>query len=862
MVIRMVFPAIPAPAKPDLGLLRQVRLGFALPKRFVNGVSFTTDPFSRPSSTQYPPTTTVHSSTPATSGIIHTALETDGRPSLQPFPTPEARNVTISTVLPRSNTTHASHTPLISSEANSTVHSWRRRAAEQAMLDQTEVFQPLATGPPPSQIPSRGDHPAPRLKIAQQSTPLSTNKFYANFFLGSQGQGVWTHPYSLTWSKGTQNAQSWGMAISHIDADQRVFGPRNSNIPGSPVQYYINPIAIQSIILSAVELGDSTVLTTDSLQAFSANANLFPQAGSSSKITFPLVQGMGFVTGMYSNLQPAIQSSVFFRSASSAAASANGIFKYQITLEDGKSWLLYAIPSNGQDPQLTLVSNTLLRGIPNWSGSIQVAKNPAGSSGEYIYDNAAGVYPVGASLTASTFSQTGTYQFRWTKSGLSGRNAPQLLMFALPHHVESFAGPTPFAKTNLRLQTTTKGVATAVIADFWTLIEANLPIDMGFAPWNGSLPQGSRSAKSLSPAAVSVIKTVAASEIRQDMNNQTNLDSMYFSGKALSKFAALIYAVHEMCGEPDLARLGLGQLKLAFARFATNQQIHPLVYETAWKGVVSSGTYTTGDPGQDFGNTYYNDHHFHYGYFIHAAAIIAYLDPPWLQLNKDWVNTLVRDAANPSSEDPYFPFSRMFDWYHGHSWAKGLFESADGKDEESSSEDAFFAYAIKMWGRVTGDRSMEARGNLMLAILARTLRNYFLLQDTNGNHPHEFTANAVTGVLFENKVDATTYFGTNLEYVHGIHMLPLLPYSALTRPSAFVAQEWSRFFDPGNASARDPASSVRGGWKGVLYANLALVDPRGSWEFFAKREFDAGWIDGGASRTWYLAFAAGLGGAP
>jgi endoglucanase Acf2 len=39
----------------------------------------------------------------------------------------------------------------------------------------------------------------------------------------------------------------------------------------------------------------------------------------------------------------------------------------------------------------------------------------------------------------------------------------------------------------------------------------------------------------------------------------------------------------------------------------------------------------------------------------------------------------------------------MFDWYHGHSFAKGLFESADGKDEESSSEDAFFAYAIKMW---------------------------------------------------------------------------------------------------------------------------------------------------------------------
>ncbi|KAL8723083.1 MAG: hypothetical protein Q9225_000554 [Loekoesia sp. 1 TL-2023] len=743
-----------------------------------------------------------------------------------------------------------------------TGRSIERRAAEQAMIDQTEVFQAVATSPPPSQIPSRGDHPAPRLNIASQSSPLSTNKFYANFFLGSQGQGVWTHPYSLTWSKGTQNAHSWGMAVSHIDADQRAFGPRNTAIPGSPVQYYINPIAIQSIILSAVELGNSTVMTTDSLQAFSVNANLFPQAGSSSKISFPLVQGIGFVTGIYTNLQPAIQSSVFFRSVSTAAASGNGIFKYQIILEDGKSWLLFAIPANGQDPQLSLVSNTLLRGVPNWSGIIQVARNPAGSSGEYIYDNAAGVYPTGVTLTASTFSQTGTYQFQWQKAGLTGKNAPQLLMFALPHHIESFAGPTPFAKTSLRMQTTTKGVATAVVADSWTLVEANLPVDMGFAPWNGSLPQGSRSARTLSPSAVNIINTVAAFEIRQDMDNQTNLDSMYFSGKALSKFAALIYTVHELCGEPDLARLGLGQLKIAFAKFSTNQQKYPLVYETAWKGVVSSGSYVTGDAGQDFGNTHYNDHHFHYGYFIHTAAIIAYLDPQWLQLNKEWVNMLVRDAANPSTSDPYFPFSRMFDWYHGHSWAKGLFESADAKDEESSSEDAFFAYAIKMWGRVTGDRSMEARGNLMLALLARTLKNYFLLQDGNANHPAEFVGNKVTGVLFENKVDATTYFGTNLEYVHGIHMLPLLPYSSLTRPPPFVLQEWSRFFDPSNRSSPDPASSVQGGWKGILYANLALIDPRKSWDFFAQRDFDMTWIDGGASRTWYLAWAAGLGGAP
>ena len=137
----------------------------------------------------------------------------------------------------------------------------------------------------------------------------------------------------------------------------------------------------------------------------------------------------------------------------------------------------------------------------------------------------------------------------------------------------------------------------------------------------------------------------------------------------------------------------------------------------------------------------------HKAYFIHTAAILADLDPHWLPSNKDWVNSLIRDASNPSTLDGYFPFSRAFDWYHGHSFAKGLFESADSKDEESTSEDAFFSYALKMWGQVTGDASMEARGNLMLAIQKRSFENYFLRKSDNINQPASFTGNKVAGIV-------------------------------------------------------------------------------------------------------------------
>lgn len=137
----------------------------------------------------------------------------------------------------------------------------------------------------------------------------------------------------------------------------------------------------------------------------------------------------------------------------------------------------------------------------------------------------------------------------------------------------------------------------------------------------------------------------------------------------------------------------------------------------------------------------------HKAYFIHTAAILADLDPHWLPSNKDWVNSLIRDASNPSTLDGYFPFSRAFDWYHGHSFAKGLFESADSKDEESTSEDAFFSYALKMWGQVTGDASMEARGNLMLAIQKRSFENYFLMKSDNINQPSNFIGNKVAGIV-------------------------------------------------------------------------------------------------------------------
>ena len=162
---------------------------------------------------------------------------------------------------------------------------------------------------------------------------------------------------------------------------------------------------------------------------------------------------------------------------------------------------------------------------------------------------------------------------------------------------------------------------------------------------------------------------------------------------------------------------------------------------------------------------------------------------------------------------------------------------------------------MKMWGKVTGDAAMEARGNLMLAVQKRSFRNYFLLESTNTNQPANFIANKVTGILFENKVDHTTYFGGKPEYIEGIHMIPINPSSAYTRNRNFVNEEWSTYFSNGRVD------QVAGGWRGILYSNLAIIDPKATYNWVSGPAFDSQYLDDGATKTWYLAYSAGLGGA-
>lgn len=160
-------------------------------------------------------------------------------------------------------------------------------------------------------------------------------------------------------------------------------------------------------------------------------------------------------------------------------------------------------------------------------------------------------------------------------------------------------------------------------------------------------------------------------------------------------------------------------------------------------------------------------------------------------------------------------------------------------------------YACKMWGRLTGDAALVARSELMLSVLARSLQHYYLYTSDNTVQPKEFIGNKVAGILFENKIDHTTFFSPDIEAIQGIHMIPMLAPSGFIRTKKLIQEEWDAFFSSGRVN------KFNNGWRGIIWGNYAAVNPKAAWDFFSQTNFNAAWLDGGATRTWYMAYSAG-----
>lgn len=704
--------------------------------------------------------------------------------------------------------------------------------------DSIQLFlTPVSQGPPLGGYPEI-DHPQPPVG-SDIKGPIQTNNTFNNLLLDDQTFPTWPLPY-LIWVAKDSNTY-YGLAVNHTEKGQLVFGPDPNKVP---VQFYFNPPKIKLFCFSGKNW--ETQLQVEVTDGGNMYSSIKASGGGCGTLTMHMVYGMGFVTAIYENESPVIHSAVGVQDFQKIKNLKNEkITKYTARLYNQVTWSLYV---TGDCPVELFLKD------PNHIGArtsskkviVQLAK------GDYdIYDECCGTYPVKAELSGSVDAKNmkGTYSI---KHVMEGGNTG--LIWALPHHQATLTCNTKKMDTGITLDSPTKGLMKAYKVNQLDMEVINLPTCVNFEPYT-TVNGFEFNWCNYTDKSCELIKQAATKDSQQNISQNCDLDSMYFGGKQLDKYAYVAYVCHFILRDSGLTQEILPKVKAAIEKFARNKQKNPLAYDRTWKGIISNTP-----PSQDFGNSNYNDHHFHYGYHIHAIALVGSIDPHWLDENncliRNYAYDLVRDYSNPV-EDEYFPQFRNFDWYHGHSFAHGIFPSGDGKNEESSLEDYHAQYAIKLFAKVIGNKSLEMTANLMLGIMRTSMNMYMLYSDDNVQQPAQFKGNKVSGILFENKIDFATFFGRGTignEWVHGIHMLPITPISSYIRGPQFVKQEWDE-------TLADIVDRIPDGWKGVLKLNLGLFDPKSSWKWFARDDWQDNLIDGGMSRSWSLAYLAGIGAA-
>jgi len=168
-----------------------------------------------------------------------------------------------------------------------------------------------------------------------------------------------------------------------------------------------------------------------------------------------------------------------------------------------------------------------------------------------------------------------------------------------------------------------------------------------------------------------------------------------------------------------------------------------------------------------------NDHHFHYGYWVKAAAELARTDPQWAREDAygGVVDHLVRDYANPDRDDSRYPLFRNFSPYAGHSWASGSGELPAGCNQESSSE-AINAYAAMiLWGEHAGDEEIRDAGiYLYTHEVHAALEYWFDVADENlpDVWPYDYA-----GMVWGRGYKYATWFDQDPESIHAINYLPV-----------------------------------------------------------------------------------------
>ena len=328
-----------------------------------------------------------------------------------------------------------------------------------------------------------------------------------------------------------------------------------------------------------------------------------------------------------------------------------------------------------------------------------------------------------------------------------------------------------------------------------------------------------------------VAKSASAEDLRDLMNkDQRNARRMmleigtgpYWQGKGLQRITKLMDVVEQqgdIKGRDQLLKLTKSRIEEWFDGESGKNYFQ---YDKVLGTVIAY-------PEEYFSIQQMNDHHFHYGYWIHAMADIALRDPAWAAKDK-WggmTELLIADIATTKRGGADFPFLRNFDVYEGHSWASGVGLGQSGNNQESSSE-AINAWAgLILWAEATNNNELRDLGVYLYTTEIESINNYWF--DIHQQVLAPEYKNVEVSMLFGGKYSHNTWWTDEPRQIKGINLLPIttaslyMGYSPkyIVRSLDTLKADTDKYLSRGKSYGSVPKDI----WQDIFAKYLALADP-------------------------------------
>jgi endoglucanase Acf2 len=237
-------------------------------------------------------------------------------------------------------------------------------------------------------------------------------------------------------------------------------------------------------------------------------------------------------------------------------------------------------------------------------------------------------------------------------------------------------------------------------------------------------------------------------------------------------------------------------------------------YNQNWTAMIG---YPAGH-GQD-GNI--NDHHFHWGYFIHAASFVEQYEPGWAN---DWggmIDLLIRDAASENRNDNLFPFLRNFSPFTGHCWANGFASFPQGNDQESTSESMQFNSSLIHWGSITNNKAIRDLGIYLYTTEQTAIEEYWFDQYERNFGPTQ--QYSLVSRVWGNSYDNGTFWTSDIAASYGIELYPIHGGSLyLGHDTDYVDKLWTEMAANTGILNNEENPNL---WHDIYWEYLAFIDP-------------------------------------